>query len=104
MIRAEAVRTLSRDDGGVDASARLGLVEVLLVSDDAVDCARRCLEWLGRHAHLRAGLCLLATQDDAARLTAVASHGLAADPAFHCFPLPGPLAGQMKTLIVCCRR
>jgi signal transduction histidine kinase len=76
VIRAEAVRTLSRDDGGVDASARLGLVEVLLVSDDAVDCARRCLEWLGRHAHLRAGLCLLATQDDAARLAAVASHGL----------------------------
>src|SRR5215475_5264824 len=55
------------------------MVEMLLVSDDAVDSARRCLEWLSRHAQLRAGLCLVATQDDTARLVPVASHGLGAE-------------------------
>jgi len=78
VIRSSAVRPLRRDEGGVDAQARLALAEVLLVSEDAADCARRGLEWLGRHADVRGALCLVASDDDDARLSALASQGMLA--------------------------
>ena len=76
MIRFSEARSLTRAEASIDAGARLALTEMLLASDDAVDAARRCLEWLARHARLRAAICLIATHEDVAMLRPAATHGL----------------------------
>ena len=76
MIRFSEARSLTRAEASIDAGARLALTEMLLASDDAVAAARGCLEWLARHARLRAAICLIATHEDVATLRPVATHGL----------------------------
>jgi signal transduction histidine kinase len=73
--RATAARKRARPRPGTGAASRLDLLESLLVSRDAGQCAQRALAWLQRHAGIRRGLCLAA---DIAppRLVPVASLGL----------------------------
>src|SRR5207244_1016084 len=62
---------------GTGAATRLELLEALLVSRDAGQCAQRALAWLQRQAGIRRGLCL-AADTAPPRLVAVASLGVAA--------------------------
>jgi signal transduction histidine kinase len=62
---------------GSAAATRLDLLEALLVSRDAGQCAQRALAWLQRQAGIRRGLCL-AADSAPPRLVAVASLGVAA--------------------------
>src|SRR3989442_15922478 len=42
-----------------DAAARLALVELLLFSDDAAECARATVDWLAERGGARKGFCAL---------------------------------------------
>src|SRR5258705_7670408 len=57
------------------ATSRLELLEALLMSRDAGQCAQRALAWLQRHAGVRRGLCL-AADTAPPRLVPVASLGV----------------------------
>src|SRR6266850_724559 len=59
------------------ATNRLDLLEALLMSRDAGQCAQRALAWLQRNAGVRRGLCL-AADTAPPRLVPVASLGVAA--------------------------
>jgi PAS domain S-box-containing protein len=59
------------------ATIRLELLESLLMSRDAGQCAQRALAWLQRHAGIRRGLCL-AADTAPPRLVPVASLGVSA--------------------------
>src|SRR5579885_481715 len=54
------------------AESRLALAEQLVASDSPVECARRCMEWIGKVVGIRRGLCLVA---DAERLKVIATWG-----------------------------
>src|SRR5437868_14900565 len=58
------------------ATTRLELLEALLMSRDAGQCAQRALAWLQRNAGVRRGLCL-AADTAPPRLVPVASLGVA---------------------------
>jgi hypothetical protein len=53
---------------------RLGLLEFLLACEDPVEMAERCLEWLGEHAGVREGHCLV-VEAEQTRLVHLASRG-----------------------------
>src|SRR4051794_4556189 len=59
------------------ATNRLDLLEALLMSRDAGQCAQRALAWLQRNAGVRRGLCL-AADTAPPRLVPMASLGVAA--------------------------
>jgi two-component system, cell cycle sensor histidine kinase PleC len=60
-------------DGGV--TARLALAELLLACGDLHAAARKCLEWLARHAGVARSLVAIAAPDGP-RLLVVAAHGV----------------------------
>ncbi|HEY2991322.1 MAG TPA: PAS domain-containing sensor histidine kinase [Methylomirabilota bacterium] len=76
--RASAARRRAKAQPGSAAATRLDLLEALLVSRDAGQCAQRALAWLQRQAGIRRGLCL-AADTAPPRLVAVASLGVAAN-------------------------
>src|SRR2546425_3335533 len=76
--RASAARRRAKAHPGSEAATRLDLLEALLVSRDAGQCAQRALAWLQRQAGIRRGLCL-AADTAPPRLVAVASLGVAAN-------------------------
>ena len=53
---------------------RLGLLEFLLACEDAAEMVERCLEWLGEHAGVREGRCLV-LDVDRTRLIHLAAQG-----------------------------
>ena len=57
------------------AEAKLALVELLLASEDVVECARRALDWLADHAGVERALCA-AVDPEFRRLVGVAGYGL----------------------------
>ena len=75
--RPTATRRRAKARPGTGAATRLELLEALLVSRDAGQCAQRALAWLQRQAGIRRGLCL-AADTAPPRLVAVASLGVAA--------------------------
>ena len=54
---AASARAARRSEPGPEA--RLGLLEFLLACEDPAEIADRCLEWLGEHAGVREGHCLV---------------------------------------------
>src|SRR5256886_3659782 len=58
---AAAVRTQARSGAEAprDAAARLALVELLLFSDDAEECARATVDWLAERGGARKSICAL---------------------------------------------
>ena len=62
--------------GGADAKARLGLLEALFVSDDATECARRAVHWLGEHAGVTAAI-VMAVNPEGTRLVEISEYGVA---------------------------
>ena len=75
MSRIASRRTPSRfAPGGADAKARLGLLEALFVSDDATECARRAVHWLGEHAGITAAI-VAAVNPEGNRLVELAEYG-----------------------------
>src|SRR2546428_12049518 len=76
--RAAAARRRAKARPGSAAATRLDLLEALVVSRDAGQCAQRALAWLQRQAGLRRGLGL-AADTAPPRLVAVASLGVAAN-------------------------
>jgi PAS domain S-box-containing protein len=71
--RTTGARTRRPNAGG---SARLELLEALLVAPNPAQCAQRALAWLQRRANVRSALCLVAHGGDGPRLTPVASLGV----------------------------
>ena len=61
------------------STARLELLETLLVASDPAQCAQRALGWLQRRAGVRRGVCLAAYAGEGLRLVPVASLGVATD-------------------------
>jgi signal transduction histidine kinase len=55
---------------------KLHLLEMLLASEDAEQCARHAVQWLREHVHVRRALCALAGEADG-RLVALAAAGFA---------------------------
>src|SRR4029453_16265410 len=58
--RATAARRSAGPRPPAGATSRLDLLEALLMSRDAGQCAQRALTWLQRYAGVRPGLCLAA--------------------------------------------
>ena len=68
--------TVARRRAKVDAPDRLKLAEALLGSDDLATCAQRALDWLGRSAGIRRGLCLVGDANNITVLRPIASVGV----------------------------
>jgi hypothetical protein len=64
-----------RDDPGADAKAQLGLLEALFASDDATECARRAVHWLGEYARITAAI-VAAVKGEGTRLVGIAEAGV----------------------------
>jgi PAS domain S-box-containing protein len=59
------------------ATARLELLEALLLASDPAQCAQRALSWMQRRAGVQRGLCLASQAGEGPRLIPVASLGVA---------------------------
>ncbi len=58
-------------EGEADAAARLPLAELLLLSDDARECAQAAVDWLAEKAGARRAICaILSVEVDAAAFAA----------------------------------
>jgi PAS domain S-box-containing protein len=73
--RSMASRAVGRWSGA-GSSARLELLEALLVAGNSAQCAQRALSWLQRRAAVRRGVCLAAHPSEGPRLVPVASLGV----------------------------
>src|SRR5438552_8343143 len=60
-----------------NALARLALAEILLASDDPVECAQRSVDWLARHAGAKRAVCAL-LDPESDELRALAGMGVTA--------------------------
>jgi PAS domain S-box-containing protein len=69
---AASARPARRPEPGPEE--RLGLLEFLLACEDAAEMLERCLEWLGEHAGVREGRCLV-LDVDRTRLIHLAARG-----------------------------
>ena len=76
--RVSAARRSVKPRPGVGAASRLDLLEALLTSRDAGQCAQRALTWLQRQTGTRRALCL-AADTAPPRLVPVATLGVAAN-------------------------
>ena len=76
--RVSAARRSVKPRPGVGAASRLDLLEALLTSRDAGQCAQRALTWLQRQTGARRALCL-AADTAPPRLVPVATLGIAAN-------------------------
>ena len=76
--RVSAARRSVKPRPGVGAASRLDLLEALLTSRDAGQCAQRALTWLQRQTGARRALCL-AADTAPPRLVPVATLGVAAN-------------------------
>src|SRR2546428_12934779 len=74
---AAAVPTQARSgaESPRDAAARLALVELLLFSDDAAECARATVDWLAERGGARKSICAL-IDAEAGTLKHVAAAGV----------------------------
>lgn len=76
MGRAVALQALAPKPVRALGEAKVALLEFLLASNDAVECARRAAEWLGQHAGVSRVL-VTAVNEEASRLVGIAAHRIA---------------------------